>query len=263
MRSTETLTAAALKARLRERYARPEWAFFDEVRAGTGYDLLGSADGIAMNLWPSRGLVLHGFEVKVDRRDWVRELANPAKAETFARRVDYWWLVVSDPSIVKDGELPEGWGLLVPHGERLKVAREAAKRPTDAAIDRLFVAVLLRRAQEASTDDAALLEARRDARAEGVKAGRKEVEAGDKSRLQRVERERDEVLRAIDEFEAASGVQLSAWKAEKIGAAVRFVLDGGLAGVADKVAEIKKAAQRVVEVCAGVSAIAAATETPS
>ena len=31
------------------------------------------ADAIAMNLWPSRGLAVHGFEIKISRGDWQRE----------------------------------------------------------------------------------------------------------------------------------------------------------------------------------------------
>ena len=56
------------------RYAPPAYAFFEEVRAQTGYAAGGSADGLALSLWPSRGIELHGFEVKVSRSDWLREL---------------------------------------------------------------------------------------------------------------------------------------------------------------------------------------------
>ena len=142
-------TSQDMIARLRARYtARPgevvEWAFFEQVRAGTGPYAQRTADAIAMNLWESRGLAVHGFEVKVSRSDWLRELRQPEKADPLVSRVDYWWLLVSDPEIVKDGELPDGWGLMVPYGEKLRAVTDPKRRP-DAKIDRGFVASLLRR----------------------------------------------------------------------------------------------------------------------
>lgn len=63
--------------------------------------------------------VLHGHEVKVSRADWLTELRDPEKAEGFARYMHCWWLVVSDKSIVRD-DLPEGWGLMVASGSKLR-----------------------------------------------------------------------------------------------------------------------------------------------
>lgn len=63
--------------------------------------------------------VFHGHEVKVSRSDWLTELRDPTKAEAFARHMHFWWLVVSDKSIVRD-DLPEGWGLMVASGSTLR-----------------------------------------------------------------------------------------------------------------------------------------------
>lgn len=82
------------------------------MRAGGGQDrTMRTADFIAQDLWEAQGLHLHGHEVKVSRRDWITELADPSKAEAIKRFCDRWWLVVPDPKIVRD-DLPEGWGLL-------------------------------------------------------------------------------------------------------------------------------------------------------
>lgn len=70
---------------------------------------------------------IHGFEVKVSRSDWLTELKDPTKAEAWARYCHYFWLVVSDKSIVRD-DLPDGWGLLVPHGVSLRVAKSPTRR---------------------------------------------------------------------------------------------------------------------------------------
>lgn len=140
-----------LMAALAARYCRPAWAFLPEVRNGTGYQREPrTADAMAMSLWPSRGLELHGFEVKASRADWLGELKNPAKAEEIAAFCDRWWLVVGDKEIVKPAELPPTWGLMIPRGTGLIAVTEAPK--LDATpLDRLFVASLLRKVTETWT----------------------------------------------------------------------------------------------------------------
>ena len=46
---------------LRQRFGPPHFAFLEQVRAGAGFDQR-TADAMAMGLWKSRGLDLHGFE---------------------------------------------------------------------------------------------------------------------------------------------------------------------------------------------------------
>lgn len=141
----EKFTTADVNAALRQRYTQPEWALMFEVAASTGW--AGRyADAVAMNMYPSRGLALHGFEVKVSRSDWQRELKKPEKAEAISRYCDYWWLVTV-PDIVKDGELPLGWGLMELRGGVLKIKVRAAERET-VPVDRNFMAAMLRRGYE-------------------------------------------------------------------------------------------------------------------
>lgn len=134
---------------LRKRYAPPSWAYFEEVRNGTGYarKTTRTADGLALSLWPSRGLELHGIEVKVHRSDWLRELDEPEKAEEIGRFCDRWWLACT-PGVVADlAEVPIAWGLLEWDGKRWKSKREAPKREPEP-LDRLMLASLLRQASE-------------------------------------------------------------------------------------------------------------------
>ncbi len=92
---------------------------------GTGP--LRTADAIAVDLWPSSGNAIHGFEVKTSRADWRTELKDPAKAEAFRPYCDHWWLVVPDAGIVQH-DLPPGWGLLtVTKAGALRAARKAPK----------------------------------------------------------------------------------------------------------------------------------------
>lgn len=150
----------------------PEWVVLDQVASKAGYNPR-HADAIAINLWESRGLAVHGFEVKVNRSDWQRELRDPAKADTFIRYCDFWWMAAPD-GVVLPAELPDGWGLMVPNrGEKLKVVHRAVKREPEPWTRGLFIG-LLRRAvgQGASKGEiatavaAAIAMARRDMAAE-------------------------------------------------------------------------------------------------
>lgn len=112
------------------------------VRSHAGFDARRTADFIAMDLWPSKGLCLHGHEVKVSRSDWLTELKDPEKAGEFIPYMDYWWLVVSDPRIVRPGELPDGWGLLAKNGTHLFVKRQAKHRSPEPMPKTMMAAFL-------------------------------------------------------------------------------------------------------------------------
>lgn len=105
----------------------PRFAFGEHVKSGGGFDSPRIADFMAIDLWPSSGYAIHGHEVKVSRADWLRELADPTKAEAFKAYCDRWWLVVPDRSIVRD-DLPAGWGLMVMDpGGAVRVATPAPR----------------------------------------------------------------------------------------------------------------------------------------
>ena len=153
------LSEGALLALLSERYPAPAYAMLSNVKNGTGWTRTERfADALAMGLWPSRGLDLHGFELKANRGDWLREMRDPAKADEIARRCDRWWIVCSDGVALID-EVPQPWGLLVPREKRGKVAlvavREAEKLDAEP-LTRQFLAAILRRTAEASFPRASL-----------------------------------------------------------------------------------------------------------
>lgn len=148
------MIAAELRELIRKRFPAPEWATLFEVANGTGAGQSRWADAIAMNLWPSRGMAVHGFEIKVSRTDWQKELSQPEKANEIARFCDFWWLVAPE-EIVKPGELPLGWGHLAPDNKgRLKVVANAAER-TPEPLTRHFVGALLRKQSVANEADIA------------------------------------------------------------------------------------------------------------
>jgi hypothetical protein len=142
---TKTMTSEEVLNILAKEYPTPDMAFIREFRGGTGWSVESRADAIAMHLWPSKGLELIGYEVKVSRSDWLRELKQPEKATPIKKFCDRWYLIVPDSEIVKDGELPMGWGLKVIDNESVKTVVEAEQlypRP----VDRPFIASLMRRA---------------------------------------------------------------------------------------------------------------------
>lgn len=138
----------SLRGALRERFAAPEWAYFEEVRNGTGWTrrVTRTADALAFGLWPSRGLELHGIEIKSARSDWKNELANPAKAEEIGRFCDRWWLVTEE-KVAHLEEIPPAWGWMVFDGKKLKMWKDAPKREAQP-IDRPMLAAILRKASE-------------------------------------------------------------------------------------------------------------------
>lgn len=142
-------TEADMLALLRDRYGATygngiRYASAAHVRSHAGFDARRTADFVAMDLWPSKGLALHGHEVKVSRADWLVELKQPEKAQEFVPYLDYWWLVVADRRIVRDGELPAGWGLLAPRGNRLAVVVPAARNQNPQPLSRSRLAAFVR-----------------------------------------------------------------------------------------------------------------------
>lgn len=235
-----------LRAALRERFPSAEYALFFEVRNGTGFQrTTRSADALAMSLWPSRGLELHGFEIKVDRRDWMRELKDPAKAEEIVRFCHRWWLVVPDASLVQDGELPPTWGLLAMKAGKLKVVKEAPAL-TPQQVTPLFLASVLRSAQ-------AMPEQAISQRVESEVMRRVDVEIKyANERAARAEKQAEERVAALQEriasFEATSGLRIDGYHGPKIAEAVRFVREGGLAKVKADAQKALAELQRVADV---------------
>jgi hypothetical protein len=222
IRTQKELEEGDLLAVLSKRYPDPEWAFLVQVRNGTGYSrTTRTADAIALNCYPSRGMELHGFEVKVTRSDWLRELAKPDKSESIQSYCDRWWIVVPE-GIVKEGELPPTWGLLeLPDGKtKLKLTVDAPKLEAKP-LDRSFVASVLRSAARTEVSDPML----ERARAEGYEQAKEAAERYGNRRLETKKAELDRLQREVAEFERRSGVKIRGWHRKHIGDAVKVVVD--------------------------------------
>lgn len=211
-------TAAMVRAALRTRYAAPAFALFEEVRNGTGGYGTRSADAIAMGLWPSRGIEIHGIEIKVRRSDWLAELKNPQKADEIAKFCDHWWIAAGDESVVKSGELPSTWGLLVLRGGVL-VQKIQGTPAVPEPVDRMFVAALLRRAAHG------MEKLQADARHEGSRQAKEHIPNIHKRDLELLQQELERAKKCIADFEHASGVSLSRWNGEELGTQFKRFLD--------------------------------------
>jgi len=209
--------ASGVHAALCRRFCEPSYSIFFEVHDKTGWKNR-SADAIAMGLWKSRGLDLHGFEIKNYRADWLRELKDPAKAEDISRFCDYWWLAVGDQSVAKLDEIPSTWGFMVLKGKSLHVVKSAPKLDAEP-ITRPFLAALLRRGQESVMED----ERVRAAIERATEESRKRAEDNAKAEVLSAQRERDHFKASIEEFEKASGIKLNKYDAGYLGEAVQFL----------------------------------------
>lgn len=127
----------------------PEWAVLAEVGDATGGRASRRADAVALNLWPSRGLEIRGFEIKVSRSDLRREFEDPSKADAVGAYC-HTWCLATPVGLVKTGDpIPAVWGLFevgedgAGRFKRLPTSRPASdvKEPT-----RLFMAAIARAA---------------------------------------------------------------------------------------------------------------------
>lgn len=187
---------------LAERYCAPEWAFLLQVRSSTGANYARTADALAMSLYPSRGLHLHGFEIKVSKSDWKRELSNPDKAEEIARFCHFWW-VVAPEGVVPVDEVPPNWGLLelIKDG-RWKIAKKAeflkAEPLTHTLLAGVFRNISTRMVTASSVQDRinAAITTERESRSD---------------RLSRQVEHLQEDLKVYREFEKTAGIRVRSW----------------------------------------------------
>lgn len=115
---TEVGPTAELIERLRRHYIRdinkPGGVFVAECGINGTFGASQRCDALYAGFTNQSGRTLIGHEVKVSRADWVHEMDKPHKADRFVDSCHEWFLVVLDPAIVREGELPNGWGLMAP-----------------------------------------------------------------------------------------------------------------------------------------------------
>lgn len=212
-------SAAEVRALLRRKFPADQYAMLYEVRDAAGFGATRSADVFMIGLWPSRGCLIEGMEIKVSRSDWLQELKKPKKAEAFVPYCDKWWVVVGNKDIVKPGELPPNWGLMVAGGRGISIVTDAP-RLESKPLDKSLLAALLKRATSTTLTDpevAAAIDAK-------VKAEKEQFKQHESYEIAGLKRTADELRKSIQTFEDASGVKIDRYQGERIGAAVKAVM---------------------------------------
>lgn len=147
--STEAWTSARIEHLLRDRHAPPEWAFFAELQESTGAMGGRAFDAWAMNVWPSKEYVSVGYEIKVSRGDFRREIDDPSKRRPL-EAVSNECYFAAPAGLLRPDEIPEGWGLIeATNGDepRLRIKKNAMQRKIDPLPPR-FIAALARRCSD-------------------------------------------------------------------------------------------------------------------
>jgi hypothetical protein len=149
------MTKVILKA-LRRRHLEKEWAFFEELRAGTGYRKSWAStgpvpdnphqrfDAWAINLYLSKNFLRVAYEIKVSRSDFLYELKHPEKREQ-ALQLSNCFYFVAPVGLIKPEELPPEAGLIEVKDEwesRLKV--RALIRPGNMPTWQFFASIARR-----------------------------------------------------------------------------------------------------------------------
>lgn len=230
--TTDIVTVA-----LRERYCQPEFAFFQEVGdSGSGSRVY--ADGVAINMWASRGYAITGFEVKVSRSDWLRELKQPEKSEPILTRCDYWYLVAPDEVYLPD-EVPVSWGILSFKDGKLREKRKAPKLEPKP-ITRAFVAQMFRRAHTKDERDISARVARALEIDRAAMGRRVEEEAARRTR--KLGERAEQWTNILKEL----GV--NEWTpSEEIVAAVKVVMKSGICSTYAGISELSQRARRIAD----------------
>jgi hypothetical protein len=240
---------------LQKRYPSKEYALMEEVRDKAGFEASRSADYIAVNLWPSRGLAINGIELKSHRGDWLRELKKPEKADKILKYCDFFWLLTADDTVANIEEIPDNWGWLTVKGSRI-VVNKAAPKLHPEALTKGFVCAMLKRAYN---KDGYI---RTDAIEDRLESARESGEKRNGYKLISVTEERDKLKAILQTFKEESGIDLfrTRWATEadtkKVGETVKFISNGGVDSIKKQLLGLEDTAKIVLErISSGLEAI--------
>lgn len=151
MTSEDILTV--LREQYHSRGNNDQWAYFEELRIGTGYGrgVEQRLDAWVMHLWPSHSMVRIAYEVKTSRADFLTELKSPIKRRK-ALLYSNLFFFVTPPGLVRPEEIPIECGLEevreVRDHQRLEIVVPAPWRDNPPPPWSLFAAVARRVARE-------------------------------------------------------------------------------------------------------------------
>lgn len=205
------------KAILRRHFNENEYALLFEVRDNAGFEAKRSLDAMAFNLWPSRGLEIHGIEIKSSRTDWLRELRDPGKQESMLKYCDRFWLLALDESIAAPSEIPPTWGHMVIKSGKITRRKEAPFLKPEP-LSRGVVAAMLKRATHEMIH-------RSNIQSE-IDAAIRIAHSNYEGRIKSLESQIEFNRKALEEFEEKSGLSIDRWDIGNIAEAVKLVRNG-------------------------------------
>lgn len=213
-------TSAEVYRILEKKYEPPAWAMFREVRSCTGFSKAERyADALAFGIWPSRGYKIIGFEIKVSRGDWIKELKDPAKSDAIQKYCDHWIIAVSNTAIIKASEVPETWGVVLCANDKLVSVKEAPKLEP-AALDMAFVASVMRATLGKLGSE------KNSSFNKGFAEGKAQAEAQPADHTEGVyKRQLEAIQHRIADFEERSGIKIDEYDAGRQGSAVKLVME--------------------------------------
>jgi hypothetical protein len=212
------LSTPALEEMLREKYPRDKYALLFDVPDAVSMDQKRRIDALAFGCWASLGRTLEGFELKISRGDWLREMKQVNKADPFVALCDRFWLVTSDSTVAKLDEIPACWGWMAATKAGLRIQRPASKLPgCGESFPRSFVIGVMRRLQDdliGSPDVRTYIDGK-------IKAATASVDQRIKWATDRAANDLKRNQEAIKEFEDASGIPFKTYGMGNIGAIVK------------------------------------------
>lgn len=222
------VTAKDMEKYLAERYCDSrQWVFLTQVRNSTG-GASRIADAMAFNMYGSTGYEILGFEIKVSRSDFLNELKDMSKSDEIMSYCDKWYLVVPDAGIVKDGELPKNWGLLVLKDGKLTQKVRAIATRKEPMPD-YFIASILRRGGDEVERIRSQYIKREDVAGEIEAARKRGYEDARGYNGKQTEENLKRLREYVQAFEEASGIKLQEWQgkeyAKSVGLYVKFALE--------------------------------------
>jgi hypothetical protein len=203
--ATPSLNTSDLLQQLRAHFIKPgeTWAGAVCLTEVTAPTTSRRADLVHIGLWNSRGAGgIDVCELKTSRADFRREIDQPAKAEAWWPYCNRFWIVSPHESVTPPGELPEGWGLMVPgKARRFRVVVKPAEHEAKLTVPLL---VTLLKCTETTRVNA--VQAERDKlRGEHYRELQK---AREEARMNRADPAVKARLEHLDQLETALGAKL-------------------------------------------------------
>lgn len=200
----EKVTADDIRKALEIAYPLPEWTLMFEVGNGTGANLRRHADGVALNMYPSRGYEVRGFEIKVSRSDLQHEIAHAAKAEEVCQYCDTWFLVVPK-GLTKDIQIPLPWGIIEYQEGKLRIKKQAEKLNREDMPMQFIAGMIRARERTFHKQFAEKLE-------DEIKLRKENWKKGNAWELERIKAENKSVSKKLAEVKEKTGIDLLGWE---------------------------------------------------